>query len=391
MKGGEIMPSLEDLKKNISSGKAKEPPSRNKEKSADELAGGSTDMAQVEKIVETMKKKYSAQGVEFEAVSGKLGELRGAIASADYSKIQVQGAEELAEFKSPIVKRLGKLYLVFKIPVDAIIRLVRGFSFSKELAYQLYSANMKYSVQQYLVLAIVLSALGFFSSMLFSVFLAIFFEFNFVFATLFSFILAFFLFIVILIIPKSRARVRADDLSTELPFALRHMSTELKSGIGLYKTLQAIATADYGVLSEEFSRTINEIEEGTDAKDALRHFALRTQCKALRSALFQMVRALKTGGNLSGTMNQIAEDVSFELGMKIRDFGEKMNFFGVLFIVFGIVMPVFVAILGAISNIPFGIKMFSLNPLFILLFYAILMPFVLVLLVFYLKIIEPKV
>ena len=68
--------------------------------------------------------------------------------------------------------------------------------------------------------------------------------------------------------------------------------------------------ADYGELSEEFSRTINEIEEGTDTKLALRHMALRTQSKALRNSLIHVIRALRTGGNLSVIMNDIADDVS---------------------------------------------------------------------------------
>ncbi|MBS3058730.1 MAG: type II secretion system F family protein, partial [Candidatus Diapherotrites archaeon] len=179
------------------------------------------------------------------------------------------------------------------------------------------------------------------------------------------------------------------------PFALRHMATELKSGIGLYRTLQAIASADYGVLSQEFSQTINEIEEGTDAQDALRHLALRTQSRALRTALTQIIRALRTGGNLSEVMNNIAEDVSFELQQKTKEFAEKMNFFGVIFIFMAIVLPVFVAILGSIRNAPLGQggSMFAglpLDPTMIMLFYLVLMPLILCYLVFYLKISQPK-
>jgi len=184
-------------------------------------------------------------------------------------------------------------------------------------------------------------------------------------------------------------------VSAELPFALRHMATELKSGIGLYRALQAIAVADYGVLSQEFSHTIAEIEEGTDAQDALRHLALRTQSKALRTALTHIVRALKTGGNLSEVMGNIAEDVSFELQQKTKEFAEKMNFFGVIFIFMAIVLPVFVAILGSIRNAPLGASgsMFSslpLDPTMIAIFYLAVMPMILIYLIFYLKMSQPK-
>ena len=199
--------------------------------------------------------------------------------------------------------------------------------------------------------------------------------------------------LIMLLIPKSVAERRGESLSAELPFALRHMATELKAGIGLYRTLQTIATSDYGVLSEEFSRTINEIEEGTDTKDALRHFALRTQSKSMRSALVHIIRAIKTGGNLSDTMGRIAEDVSFDLRMKVRDFSEKMNFFGVIFIFGAIVLPVFVAILGAIVNAPLGLSIASLplTPINILVIYLVGMPLGLLFIIFYLKMIQPKV
>jgi len=161
----------------------------------------------------------------------------------------------------------------------------------------------------------------------------------------------------------------------------------------LYKTLQTIAQADYGVLSEEFARTIAEIEEGTDTRDALRHFASRTQSKAMRNALLHIIRALKTGGNLSDIMNRIAEDVSFELRMRMRDFAEKMNFLGVIFIFSGIVLPVFVAILGAIANAPLGFisQAIPLSVPLLMMFYLLFMPAVLILLMYYLYIAQPKV
>lgn len=184
---------------------------------------------------------------------------------------------------------------------------------------------------------------------------------------------------------------RGDAISVELPFALRHMATELKAGIGLYKTLQTIATSDYGVLSEEFARTISEVEEGTDTKDALRHFALRTQSKALRSALFHIIRAMKTGGNLSQTMNTIAEDVSFDLIVSIRDFAEKMNFFGVIYIFIAIVAPVFVGIIGSITNAPISVGSVALSPLAIAGIYLVGMPLILGFLILYLKMMQPRV
>ena len=173
------------------------------------------------------------------------------------------------------------------------------------------------------------------------------------------------------------------------------MATELRAGIGLYRTLQTIAAADYGDLSEEFARTITEIEEGTDTQVALKHFALRTQSRALRNALIHVIRALKSGGNLSDVMNAIAEDVAFELRVKIQEFAEKMHFFGVIYIYMAIVVPVFVGILGLIkaANIgaQAGFDRIPLTPEVLAIFYVLFMPMILIYLMFFISLTQPKV
>ena len=45
-----------------------------------------------------------------------------------------------------------------------------------------------------------------------------------------------------------------DDLNFELPYALRHMATELKAEKDLHDTLPTISLANYGSLSNEFKR-----------------------------------------------------------------------------------------------------------------------------------------
>ncbi len=387
---------LSELKEAIEEKKKKVPLQVKPEEVKPETAQAveAVDMERVESIVKRMRKKYAEAGVEFEKVTGRLGELRGIIAEEAETKLRVQTVEELKEFRSPLIKRLGGLYLKLRAPLAPLLAFVKSLPSAKSLEHDLYSANMKFSLQQYLAIlmatSVVLSIMALVATSalistlglqpLVSIVLTI---------VISGFFLVLCL-IVGVIIPSSIAKKRGDAMSAELPFALRHMGTELKAGIGLYKTLQTIAVADYGVLSEEFARTITEIEEGTDTRDALMNMALRTQSRALRSALMHLIRTIKTGGSLSDIMSSIAEDVSFELRMKMRDFAEKMNFFGVIFIVGAIVVPVMIAVLGGVTNAPISIGA-PIPANFILLFYAAIMPAMLVFLIFYLKVSQPKV
>lgn len=363
---------------------------------------------EIDSIVDRMKSKYRSEGMEFNEVEGKLGELKGIISGSEQQNVQVQGVEALRDGKSPYARVLGHLYFALHGLFERIGTFIEGLPQMKSLNYYLYSANMPYSPKQWVAMVSVVSILALIAAFSFGQILFLILrmiaqqrglELSPAVVAL-SYIIpifgAFFMMLVAILVgflvPQSNAQKRGDECSTELPFALRHMATELRAGIGLYKTLQTIAKADYGVLSQEFTRTISEIEEGTDTRDALRHFAARTQSKPLSNALRHIMRALRTGGNLSEIMGTIASDVSFDLRMRVRDYSEKLNFFGVIFIFAGIVMPVFVGVMAAIVNggLPLGVSI-PLTPPIVLIFYFLIMPSLLGGLAYYLYISQPRV
>jgi len=389
------MSQLDELKNNISQKKGK-----TKKLAADPDEPVEVNMDQVEKIVKRMRAKYRAEGVEFEEVGGNLKELRGLIADGMGGKVEIQTIEELREVKSKMVKFLASIYLKLGGILKPIAKAVIRFPEFEMLSFYLYSANMHYSSKQYVALTVAASAIAFIIALLVSAAILTVLEVQMVIRVLAVAIISIMTFVItaviILMAPKQRAVTRGNAVSLELPFALRHMSTEIRAGIGLYRTIQAIAVSNYGELSEEFARAITEVEEGTDTQEALKHLALRTQSKALRSALVHIIRALKTGGNLSESMNDIAEDVSFNLRLAVSEFGQRMNFFGVIFIFGAIVMPVMVAILGSIRNSPIKASMpsFEMLPLGIPImaaFFVVIMPFVLVVFLFYIKNAQPRV
>ena len=361
----------------------------------------SVDLEKVDQIVSKMKKKYKERGLSVDegVEARRLKELRSVIAGGPRAALSVQTVDRLKESKKSSVKMAANIYLSLKFFFDAVNKAMANFSIIKKLDYYLFSAFMPYSAAQWLafagVIALIVTVITFFGGFFtFLLVLKLPAATAFLFALISAVILFFFSFLIVNLVPRSRAKARGEKLNVELPFALRHMATELRAGIGLFKTLQTIAAADYGVLSEEFARTIREIDEGTDTKDALRNFSFRTQSRSMRKALSHIVRALRTGGNLSEIMNTIAEDVAFALRMKMRDFAEKMNFFGVIFIFMGIVLPVFIAILGAIANAPIGAMFAAMIPLDVMtliMFYVIVMPLLLGLLVVYLMMSQPKV
>lgn len=359
------------------------------------------DEKEVNKIVETMKRKYREDGIEFEDdVNTSLRELRGIISNENYSNLEIQTSEDVEVFEWDIAKKLGLFYLKFKKIILPIQDFIKNFPLSQEIGYYLYSANMRYSPNQYIALSasggIVIALIIFIITLLFSLILN-----NIVLTITLPLIFAIISWIIgtviLLQIPKSKAIARGNKCSIELPFALRHMSTELKAGIGLYKTIQAIASNDYGILSDEFARTISEIEEGADTRIALKHLGLRTQSKPLKKTINHILRAMRIGGNLSSAMSNIADDVSDEARNNINEFSQQMNFFAVIFIFIGIVLPVAVMILGAIRNSPIAVsgqnifKNIPLGPEVLLIFFIVIMPIIYFGMIFMIYKIQPQV
>ncbi len=362
----------------------------------------STNKEEVDQIVETMKRKYRAEGMEFEEVSGGLKELRGIIAEDTYAKADIVNKDDLETFNSKLAQDVGGFYLKMRKWLNPIKEGLKKFPLSNETGYYLYSANMNYSSNQYLALASAAGLIALLFGFIAGLFLGIIFAAatrNYALATILPVGLALLgsivTMVIILDIPRQKANARGDACTAELPFALRHMATELKAGLGLYKTIQAVTAANYGILSEEFARTTTEIEEGTETSVALKHLALRTQSKALKSAINHMLRAMRVGGNLSDIMNEIAEEVSDDLKNRINTFSQKMNFFAVIFIFVCIVLPTAILILGAIRNSATSggqelFKSIPLTPQVMIIFYLVIMPLIFIMLNYFVYISQPK-
>ena len=81
-------------------------------------------------------------------------------------------------------------------------------------------------------------------------------------------------------------------------------------------------------------------------------FAERNKSQGLQRAVTQISRALRTGGNLSEIISTIADDVSFETRMKIRDYTELLNLISIGYIMIAVVAPVMITILAAVTQLP---------------------------------------
>ncbi len=240
-------------------------------------------------------------------------------------------SERLAEVISTIFSRFSKRLQAYFVNVQE----------------DLYKANIMMTSSRYVSLAVGIAAIS--ALLMAGAFALLFWSLIGTLGGIMSMVLVFPFFFIFLTLarmyPKTRIKNRSAAFSRELPFALRHMATQLASGSGLLETMRSISLSDYGVLSEEFRRAILEIERGSSIEEAYERMNLRIDSPGLRKASRQIVSTLRTGGNLAKTLKVIADEVATDMRMKLKDFIQTLNTFSLMYMFIVVVAPVLISTL----------------------------------------------
>ena len=261
------------------------------------------------------------------------------------------------DFSKPMVELGGSMKSVFSSWrgfFSGAASFLSRTPFAANLANSLECAGLQMSVETFLVISS-LVAVGA-AALTFAVFLAVSVAYGDAFFAAVALLAAFFVAVLFSVLPFTylsiRASSRAKAIDRVLPFALMQIATQVRAGVSFHRSLESVANADYGILSAEFKKLTRDLQQGLSTEDALTRLYNRTKSQPLRKSLLQVIRSFKTGGNLSKIINEIAQDVSLETQMSIRDFTEKLNFINVIFIMVAVVAPVSATVLSAILQIP---------------------------------------
>ncbi|GAB4306030.1 MAG: type II secretion system F family protein [Methanobacteriaceae archaeon] len=193
--------------------------------------------------------------------------------------------------------------------------------------------------------------------------------------------------IVLVFLPNLKKGGRSAEASRELPYALRQMATELRAGLGLHDSMRSVAMSGYGPLSEEFARTLEEIKYGETTENALIDMSERIESDGLKRAVYQITRTLNSGGDLAKTLNVIAEDIAYEMRMKLKDYSQKLNSFTMIYMFVAILGPVILLIMLIAAATVMGPVV---PPIMILIMYLFFFPLIVGFMAFMIKRLEPK-
>lgn len=196
------------------------------------------------------------------------------------------------------------------------------------------------------------------------------------------------LYVFVLYYPQIRTQRGYSDFNRELPYALRHMGIELKSGKGLHDTLITIKDADYGTFSKELNRVLEEVKYGKSTEDALLEMSKRAKSEGFTRAVQQIIGTLRVGGNLAYSLEIIAKDISFDMQIKLKEYSQKLNSFILIYTFIAILAPVICLIMLMAGSTVMG-DMISTPVL--MLTYGVLFPMIVMFMGIVMKRLEPKI
>ncbi len=196
---------------------------------------------------------------------------------------------------------------------------------------------------------------------------------------IFTPIIFLFVFFSMMLKPKVVARKRAREIEKELPYALRHLLIEVKSGIPLYQAMVSVSEK-YEAASREIKDIIKEINAGTSPTDAIEQSVLKNPSRFYRRVFWQLSNALKTGADIEKTLQATVEDIIREQLLAIKKYGQELNPWTLIYMMVAVIVPslgiTFLMILSSFTGISLSVEIFILILLGLAMFQAMFMKFV---------------
>jgi archaeal flagellar protein FlaJ len=163
-----------------------------------------------------------------------------------------------------------------------------------------------------------------------------------------------FIFFYLIQYPKLVASRRMRILETDLLNSLQHMLIEIKSGVPLFNAMISISTG-YGEISEEFKKTVKDINAGKSEIKALEEASRRNPSLYFRRTLWQLTNSIKAGSDIGDALEAIVHGLTQEQIIAIRKYGQELSPYTLIYMLFAIIMPTlgitFLIILSSFAGI----------------------------------------
>jgi flagellar protein FlaJ len=224
------------------------------------------------------------------------------------------------------------------------------------LKLELKKSNLKMSLQEYLSMGVLLTAIVFcFELPLLSIIFVLLLKnplSGFITSITTTLILTSIFFISYINYPKILIRSKSKNIENFLPFASLHLATIASSKLSLSKMFQIFSRfAPYGELNNEIKKIESDISLfGLDVNTALERSIERTPSKNLKELLWGILSTNRSGGDLSVYLKEKSKTFMDEYRRKLYEFSQQLTIYIEIFLTAVILGAVFFVILTSIMS-----------------------------------------
>jgi flagellar protein FlaJ len=150
--------------------------------------------------------------------------------------------------------------------------------------------------------------------------------------------------------PRGKSNKINREIDHEIVYAGRFLLIELSGGVPLFDAIKNI-TSVYPVIGKYFGQIVDKVEAGKPIEIAMNEVMEITPSANFRKFLFQIVSAMKTGGDISRALESITDQISNEQLIKIKEYGKRLNPMVLFYLLIAVIMPSLgIAILTMLST-----------------------------------------
>lgn len=127
-------------------------------------------------------------------------------------------------------------------------------------------------------------------------------------AEIISFAAFFAILSLIIAVPISIKNNRVQQIDENLPDALKHMATVLRAGGTVESCVEEVSKSDYGPLSEELKKSLEQMKKGKTFDQVLHDTALNSGSRLFERCAIIITDAKRAGAGIAEVMHVIADD-----------------------------------------------------------------------------------
>ena len=133
------------------------------------------------------------------------------------------------------------------------------------------------------------------------------------------------------------------------------MLVQLESGVPIFQIISNVSTSNYGFVSYEFKKAVNEINSGISQIDALESLIKRNSSVYFKRILWQLSNGLRSGSDMSVVLRDVIDNLNKEQAIQIQSYGGKLNPIIMFYMLITVILPslgvTFLTIISSMLNL----------------------------------------